>query len=82
MVDSVYHLSDPQQGADCQVFTASQQVTGVPVEPFALWTPTPGQACTQPNTAETIPSRFFHQDKNPGDTLGHNSRDVWFAAQP
>jgi hypothetical protein len=59
-VHSVHHLSDTQQGADCQVFTVSQQVTGVPAEPCALWTPTLGQVCAPSNTAEAIPSYFFH----------------------
>lgn len=61
---SVHHLSDPQKGAHCPVFSASQHITGAPAGTSDLCTPTLATEVAPSAGAERIlPARFFRPDQ-------------------
>jgi len=60
---SVHHLSDPQKGAQCPVFSASQHITGAPAWVADLCIPTlAAEPAPSVGDQQLVPSRLFRPD--------------------
>ena len=61
---SVHHFSDPQKGAHCPVFSASQHVTGASTGHSTLSTPTlAAEPAPSGGPKSILPSRLFNPDQ-------------------